>query len=122
MSIYGVEWTIEYPMKQPDGSVEKTKISIKDRKQNVRLPYLAGRWGCFTTRFDNKPPTSTIFFLYCYLKKDTSVRVKQVIQCTDIELVGNKSSYKDNKENYLQVNLSTGVEDKWTVISVECKI
>ena len=120
MQIYGVEWTVKYPMIQPDGSVKETKISISNKEYHQKLPYLAGGWRCHTTRADNYPPTSTLFAIYCYLKVDENIKMQNFLRCTDIQMLEDKRTYRDNKENYLALHLTE--PNGKTDIYIECKL
>ena len=131
ISIYGVEWTVEYDMQQTDGSVKETKILIPNNQFLWEIPYLAGIWRCQTTRLDDEPPISTLFRMRCFLKrKDVIIMsAKQVedvsvmydMRCTDIQKVKFPEIYTDTPENRLVVHLYE-TETKSATIIIECKL
>ena len=121
LSIYGIEWTVEYPMQQPDGSVEKTKISIPPLYNYMNLPYLASRWGCQVIRGDSKKYYSTYLVMNCHLKGNTTrISVDQVLKCNH-KTKGELKGY-DANENRLSVGLSEEDKRLRTNISLFCKL
>jgi len=120
LSVYGVEWTVKYPMIQPDGSVKETKVSVPNHVPLWEPPYLAGRWKCQITRLDNKPPTSSIFSMTCFLKGRNveNISVMQDIRCNDKRKAGWGSH---SPENSLYVYLSETKTEN-TTFSIQCKL
>ena len=125
LSVYGVEWTVKYPMIQPDGSVRNTKISIS--KDTKKLPYLAGEWECTVNRNDHPipNPTSTYLVIYCNLKNDHYTAIQNDVRCTDIKNLRRKDRFefdKDTKENYVLFKIYSHKDKKHIDIEIECKI
>ena len=120
LSIYGIEWTVEYPMQQPDGSVEKTKISIPPLYNYMNLPYLASRWGCQVIRMDSKKYYSTQLVMNCYIKEGGGISMDQVLKCNH-KTKGELKGY-DANENRLSVGLSEVDARQRTNISIFCKL
>ena len=121
LSVYGVEWTVKYPMEQPDGSVIDTKISIPTTPL-FNLPYMAGRWGCQVIRTDSKTHLYTQLWVNCVIKGGTAdgpVTVKQVVSCnhpTSGELKG-----LDIKDNYVILILGETIK-KTRKLYIWCKL
>ncbi|MBC8442982.1 MAG: hypothetical protein H8D80_02195 [Proteobacteria bacterium] len=126
LSVYGVEWTVKYPMIQPDGSVKDTKISIsKDYFISRELPYLEGGWKCKVSRSDypKTNPTSTYFTIYCTPKDDIYTGIQNDVRCTDIKNVRIRTEYdRDTKENFVKFKIYSHKDKKTIVIEIECKI
>ena len=128
LSVYGVEWTVKYPMIQPDGSVKDTKISISKEYKNTRkLPYLAGEWECTVNRNDHpiSNPTSTYLVIYCNPKNDPLTAIQNDVRCTDIKNLRRKyriEQDKDTKENFVKFKIYSHKDKKTIVIEIECKI
>ena len=128
MQIYGYEWTIKYPMEQPDGSVIDTKISIP-KTVLFNLPYMAGRWSCQMMRTDSKIHYSTELWMNCVIKggtRDGPVALQQVVRCnhkTRGELKG-----LDIKDNYVKLRLpnktliNPNPKILSTVLEIWCKL
>ena len=107
-------WTIQYDMKQPDGSVNVVKVSVPSTIDgNWEIPYLVGRWECFITRYDHENSGSVS--LQCSLIDDLSVKVLFSIDC-DNDFV------RDTKQNYMRVSLSGTKDISSTIMFVECEI
>ena len=113
--VYGnPSWTIQYDMKQPDGSVNVVKVSVPSRIDDIwEIPYLVGRWGCFVTRYDHEYSGSLL--LQCSLIDDLSVKVSFGIDCDN-------GSIRDTKQNYMRVSLSGTKDISSTIMFVECEI
>ena len=126
LSVYGAEWTVKYPMIQPDGSVRSTKISIsKDYKISRELPYLAGEWKCTVSRHDHPipNPTSTYFVIMCNPKNDIYTGIQNDVRCTDIKNVRIRTEYdRDTKENFVIFSIYSLKDNKNIVIEIDCKI
>ena len=123
LSVYGVEWTVEYEMIHPDGKVKFVTVSVptilKDRYW--KLPYLAGRWECSISKSKSVLDKSTNKYFYsnlimmCFIKEKRDVSVLTEIGCDN-------GYIRNTKENRLQVGLKGAkVSDLW-VITVECKL
>ena len=106
-------WTIQYDMKQPDGSVNVVKVSVPSTIGDWEIPYLVGRWGCFVTRYDHEYSGSLL--LQCSSKDDLSVKVSFGIDCDN-------GSIRDTKQNYMRVFLGGTKEISSTIMFVECEI
>ena len=119
IQIYAVEWTVKYPMEQPDGSVKKTTISITNTVQFMNLPYLSGNWVCQVIRTDSKKYYTTELVMNCYIKGSGGIAMDQVLKCnhkTKGELKG-----FDANENRVSVGLRDA-KGKRTQIDIFCKL
>lgn len=124
MQIYGYEWTIKFPMEQPDGSVIDTKISIPYTGGSIeRFPYFSERWRCQVQRTDSKTHIYTKLWMNCVIKGGTTegpVTVKQVVYCnhpTRGELKG-----LDIKDNYVILILGEKDFRKSRRLHIWCKL
>ena len=84
ISIYGVEWTVEYEMTKPNGDIEFVTVSIPD-ESIWEIPYLAGKWRCTTNMYnsDNALAKNNYFYskvsLQCFLKENEDVSITSEI-------------------------------------------
>ena len=127
VSIFGIEVTIQYPMKKSNGSFQNVKMTVPNGKTSWEPPYLAGRWRCEVYRGDSGN-YFTVLTTYCFPKGRNAedIFVMNKLDCND-KVRGQHSA--DTNENSLTFYLSEKrgshpllVLEKYTQIILRCKL
>ena len=100
ISVFGIEWTVSYDMKKPDGSMkfEEVPVTYEGRFKILQLfefPNQVGNWKCILTRLDKEKEghNYSSMSVSCVSKENEIIEVMSTIECNTKDIKKNKMSF-----------------------------